>query len=99
MPKFMIERNFPGVGLLTPDQLTALSQTSCAVLREMGAEIQWVQSYVTRDKVYCIYIAPNAEAIRRHAIAGGFPADVISPIHSMIDPTTAEGMDPYFASA
>lgn len=99
MPRFMIERYMPGVGLLTQEQLTAISQRSCSILRSMGPEIQWVQSYVTADKVYCIYIAPNAETIRRHAAAGGFPVDVISPIHSMIDPLAEEGMDGYFASA
>lgn len=99
MPKFLIERYMPGVGSLTQEQLTAISQKSCSILHSMGPEIQWVQSYVTADKVYCIYIAPNAEMIRRHAAAGGFPVDVISPIHSMIDPTAAEGFEGYFASA
>lgn len=90
MPKFLIERNIPGAGNLTPDQLTGISQKSCDVLRTMGPEIQWVHSYVTSDKIYCIYIAPNEDVVRRHAAAGGFPANVITPIKSIIDPTTSE---------
>ena len=90
MPKFLIERNIPGAGDLTPDQLNAISQTSCSVLQNLGPSIQWVESYVTPDKVYCIYIAPSEDLIRRHAEQGGFPANVITPIRSIIDPTTAE---------
>jgi hypothetical protein len=90
MPKFVIERNLPGVGNLTHDELTAVSQKSCDVLRIMGPEIQWIQSYVTGDKIYCIYIAPNEESIREHAAKGGFPANVVAQVKSIIDPTTAE---------
>ena len=90
MPKFVIERNIPGAGKLTPEQLTAISQKSCSVLRNLGPEIQWVHSYVTGDKIYCIYIAPNEDYIREHAAKGGFPANVIAPITTVIDPTTAE---------
>lgn len=90
MPKYVIERELPGAGQLTPQQLQAVSQTSCGVLRKLGPEIQWVQSYVTKDKIYCIYIAPNEALIREHASQGGFPANRISEISSMIDPTTAE---------
>jgi Protein of unknown function (DUF4242) len=90
MPKYVIERELPGAGKLTPQQLQAVSQTSCGVLRKLGPEIQWVHSYVTKDKIYCIYIAPNEALIRDHATQGGFPANRISEISSMIDPTTAE---------
>ena len=90
MPKFVIEREIPGAGKLTPEQLHGISQTSCGVLREMGTEIQWVHSYVTDDKIYCVYIAPNEEAVRTHAQKGGFPANRISQVRSVIDPTTAE---------
>jgi hypothetical protein len=91
MPKFVIEREIPGAGLLTPDQLHAISQKSCGVLRQMGSEIQWVQSYVTGDKIYCIYIAPNEEMVREHASLGGFPANRVSQVTTIIDPTTSEG--------
>ena len=91
MPKYVIEREVPGAGKMTPDQLTAISQTSCGVLRKLGSEIQWVNSYVTDDKIYCIYIAPNEELVREHARQGGFPANKISQVRSGIDPTTAEG--------
>jgi len=91
MPKYVIERDIPGAGDLSPQQLQAVSQTSCGVLRQMGPQIQWVHSYVTGDKIYCVYIAPNEEAIREHATQGGFPANRISEIKSIIDPTTAEG--------
>jgi predicted Rdx family selenoprotein len=91
MPKYVIEREVPGAGKMTPDQLTAISQTSCGVLRKLGSEIQWVNSYVTDDKIYCIYIAPNEEMIREHARQGGFPANKVSQVRSGIDPTTAEG--------
>jgi hypothetical protein len=90
MPKFVIEREIPEAGKFSPQQLQAISQTSCGVLREMGPQIQWVQSYVTDDKIYCIYIAPDEDAVRKHAQKGGFPANKISRIRSMIDPTTAE---------
>ena len=90
MPKFLIERGIPGAGSLSPQELQGISQTSCAVLQKMGPQIQWVQSYVTGDKVYCVYIAPNEEMIREHASQGGFPANRISEIKSIIDPTTAE---------
>lgn len=90
MPKYLIEREIPGAGELSAEQLQGVSQTSCNVLKELGPEIQWVQSYVTGDKVYCVYIAPNEEIIREHAIRGGFPANTISEIKAVIDPTTAE---------
>ncbi|MGA2100828.1 MAG: DUF4242 domain-containing protein [Candidatus Sulfotelmatobacter sp.] len=90
MPKFVIERDIPKAGSLSSEQLQAISQKSCEVLREMGAEIQWVHSYVSDDRVYCIYVAPNEDAVRKHAEQGGFPANRISRICSVIDPTTAE---------
>ena len=91
MPKYVIEREIPGAGSLTPQDLQGISQKSCSVLQNLGPQIQWVQSYVTGDKVYCVYIAPNEELIREHAQQGGFPANRISEIKSVIDPTTAEG--------
>jgi len=91
MPKFIIEREIPGAGDLSGQELQAISQKSCGVLREMGPQIQWVESYVTGDKVYCVYIAPDEEAVREHARQGGFPANRVSEIKRMIDPTTAEG--------
>jgi len=90
MPKYVIEREIPGAGKLTPKELQGISQKSCGVLREMGPQIQWVHSYVTDDKIYCVYVAPNEEAIRKHAQQGGFPANRVSRVRSMIDPTTAE---------
>jgi len=90
MPKFVIERDIPGAGRLSPAELQAISQKSCGVLRELGPQVQWVQSYVTDDKVYCVYIAPNEEAVRRHAELGEFPANRVSEVRSMIDPTTAD---------
>jgi hypothetical protein len=90
MPKFVIERDIQKAGSLSPEQIQAISQKSCGVLREMGPQIQWVHSYVTADKIYCIYIAPNEEAARKHAQLGGFPANRISQVRSVIDPTTAE---------
>ena len=90
MPKFLIEREIPGAGSLSSQQLQAISQTSCGVLQKMGPQIQWVQSYVTGDKIYCVYIAPNEEMIREHASQGGFPANRVSEIKSIIDPTTAD---------
>jgi hypothetical protein len=91
MPKFLIEREIPGAGDLSAQELQAISQKSCGVLQNMGPQIQWVQSYVTGDKVYCVYIAPSEEMVREHASQGGFPANRISEIKSVIDPTTAEG--------
>jgi hypothetical protein len=90
MPKFLIERDIPEAGKLSPQQLQAISQKSCSVLRKMGPQIQWVQSYVTDDKIYCVYVAPDEETVREHAQQGGFPANRISRIRSVIDPTTAE---------
>jgi len=90
MPKFIIEREIPGAGDLSAEELRAVSQKSCGVLREMGPQIQWVESYVTGDKVYCVYIAPDEAAVREHATRGGFPANRVSEIRRMIDPTTAE---------
>ena len=90
MPKFVIEREIPGAGKLTPDQLQGISQTSCGVLRELGPQIQWVQSFVTDDKIYCVYIAPDEETVRRHAQMGGFPANKVAQVRAMIDPTTSE---------
>ena len=90
MPEYVSERDMPGVGSLGQSELKGASQTSCSVLRELGSDIQWVQSYVTDDKIYCIYRAPNEDIIREHAQRGGFPANRISQVRSMIDPTTAE---------
>ena len=90
MPKYVIERDMPGAGNLSAEELRGASQTSCNVLRNMGPEIQWVHSYVTGDKIYCVYISPNEEMIREHAQQGGFPANRISEVKTMIDPTTAE---------
>ena len=90
MPKFVIEREVPGAGSMSVDQLHAISQTSCGVLRKMGPEIQWLHSYVTGDKIYCIYIADNEDLVREHAKQGGFPANVVAKISTIIDPTTAE---------
>ena len=90
MPRYVIEREVPGAGKLTREQLHAISQTSCAVLRRLGPQIQWVESYVTDDKIYCVYIAPNEEIIREHAHQGGFPANRVSEVKTIIDPTSAE---------
>lgn len=90
MPQFVIERNMPGVGGLGADELKGASRASCDVLRELGPEIQWVHSYVTDDKIYCVYRAPSEELIREHAAKGGLPADSISRVRATIDPTTAE---------
>jgi hypothetical protein len=90
MPKFVIEREIPEVGKLSPEQLQAVSQTSCGVLRQMGPQIQWVQSFVTDNKIYCIYIAPDEATVRQHAEKGGFPANTVSRVRMVIDPTTAE---------
>ncbi|MEP6643062.1 MAG: DUF4242 domain-containing protein [Acidobacteriaceae bacterium] len=91
MPKYVIERDIPGAGDLTPQQIQAISQKSCGVLRELGPQIQWVQSYVTADRIYCIYIAPNEDMVKEHAKQGGFPANRVSEVKQIIDPTTAEG--------
>lgn len=90
MPKFVIERQIAGVGKWSQEQLKAVSQTSCGVLRKLGPEIQWLQSYVTDDKIYCLYIAPDEEVVRKHAQMGGFPANRVSQVRTMIDPTTSE---------
>ncbi len=90
MPKFLIERELPGAGKLTPAELQGVSQKSCGVLSEMGPSIQWVQSYVTDDKITCIYIAPDEDSVREHARRGGFPATRVLQIRSTIDPLTAE---------
>ena len=90
MPKYVIERDIPGAGKLSPEELKAISQKSCDVLSKMGPQIQWVQSFVTGDKVYCIYVAPNEKMVREHAQQGGFPANRVSQVMSVIDPTTSE---------
>lgn len=90
MPKYVIEREIPGAGKLTPQQLKEIAETSCGVLIKMGPDIQWVHSYVTDDKIYCVYIAANEELVREHAKQGGFPANSVSQVASIIDPTTAE---------
>jgi len=90
MPKYIIEREIPGAGVLSAEELHGISQKSCGVLSALGPQIQWVQSYVTGDKIYCVYIAPNEALVREHAEQGGFPANSISEIKSIIDPTTAE---------
>jgi len=90
MPKYIIEREFPGAGKLSADELKAVSQKSCAVLNHLGPRIQWVESYVTADKLYCVYVSPSEQLIREHAQQGGFPANRISEIKTMIGPTTAE---------
>ena len=90
MPKYVIEREIPGAGAFTPEQLQAISQTSCGVLRELGPQIQWLHSYVTDDKIYCVYIAPDEETVRTHAQKGGFPANSVAQVRTIIDPTTSE---------
>ena len=90
MPKYVIERDIPKIGISTAKQLKAIAETSCNVLNKMGPRIQWIQSYITTDKIYCVYIAPNKEMVLEHAKQGGFPANVISEIATIIDPTTAE---------
>jgi hypothetical protein len=90
MPKFVIERDIVGAGKLPKQELQAISQKSCSVLRSMGPQIQWLQSYVTDDKIYCVYIAPDEEMVRTHAQRGGFPANTVARVRSVIDPTTAE---------
>jgi len=90
MPKYVIERDIPGAGKLSPAELKGISQTSCGVLSKLGSQIQWVHSYVTADKIYCIYNAPNEAMVREHAAQGGFPANRVSAVTSIIDPITAE---------
>ena len=90
MPRFVIEREIPGAGKLSTGELHAISQKSCGVLAAMGPQIQWIQSYVTDDKIYCVYIAPNEEMVREHARQGGFPANQVSRVRAIIDPTTSE---------
>ena len=90
MPKYVIEREVPGAGKLSADQLKDISQTSCGVLLDMGPQIQWIHSYVTGDKIYCVYHAPNEEMVREHARLGGFPANAVNQVSTIIDPTTAE---------
>jgi hypothetical protein len=90
MPKYVIERNIPGAGKMSAADLKGVSQKSCGVLRKLGSEIQWLQSYVTDDKIYCVYIAPNEAMVREHAKQGGFPANSVAIVRTMIDPTTAE---------
>lgn len=90
MPKFLIEREIPGAGSLTPQQLQGVAEKSCSILRSMGPQIQWVHSYVTGNKIYCVYIAPNEQMVREHATRGGFPANSVAEIKTIIDPTTSE---------
>ena len=90
MPKYVIERDLPGAGQLSPDELRGISRKSCEVLQALGPDIQWVQSFVTGDRIYCVYIAPDMDIIREHARCGGFPANLISEVRAVIDPTTAE---------
>lgn len=90
MPKYLIERELPGAGKLSPKDLQGIAQKSCSVLNRLGPQIQWKESYVTADKIYCVYVAPNEEMVREHARQGGFPANRISEITTVIDPTTAE---------
>jgi hypothetical protein len=90
MPKFVIERNLPGAGGLSAEQMQGISQKSCSVLEQLGPKVQWVQSYVTDDKIYCVYIAPSAKEVLEHAQKGGFPANVVAQVRRVIDPTTAE---------
>ncbi len=90
MPKYVIEREIPGAGKLSAAELKAISQKSCGVLSNLGSQIQWLHSYVTGDKIYCVYIAPNEEMVREHARQGGFPANLVSQVATIIDPTTAE---------
>jgi hypothetical protein len=91
MPRYVIEREIPGAGKLSADELQGVAQKSCAVLQQLGPQIQWIESYVTADKIYCVYVAPNEEMVRQHAAKGGFPANKISAVTSVISPTTAEG--------
>jgi hypothetical protein len=90
MPKYIIEREIAGAGKLTPEQFQGVAQKSCGVLKKLGPQIQWLESYVTDDKIYCVYIAPDEATVREHAKQGGFPANRVSEVRRMIDPTTAE---------
>jgi len=90
MPKYVIEREIPNAGKLTPAELKNISQVSCGVLSKLGSQIQWIHSYVTEDKIYCVYLAPNKEIVREHAKQGGFPANVVTEVSAIIDPATAE---------
>jgi hypothetical protein len=90
MPKYVIEREIAGAGKLTPDQLQGVAQKSCGVIKKIGPQIQWLESYVTDDKIYCVYIAPDEATVREHAKQGGFPANRVSEVKAIIDPTTAE---------
>ena len=90
MPKFVIEREIPGAGALTQEQIAGISQTSCGVLKTLGPQIQWVESFVTDNKIYCVYIAPDEAMVRKHAEMGGFPANSVAQVRRMIDPTSAE---------
>lgn len=90
MPKFIIEREIPAAGNLTPADLQSISQKSCGILQKMGPQVQWIQSFVTADKIYCVYIAPDAATVREHARQGGFPANSVAEVRTVIDPTTAE---------
>jgi len=92
MPKFVIERDIPGAGKLPPQELRAISQKSCGVLQAMGPRIQWLQSFVTDNKIYCVYVAPDEETVREHARKGGFPANAVARVHAVIEPVTAEPM-------
>ena len=94
MPKYVIERGIPGLGGLSDEELQGVAQKSCGVLNEMGGDVQWIQSYVTDDKMFCVYIAPNPERVREHAHRGGFPADAVLRVHTVVDPTTAEARTP-----
>ena len=90
MPKYVIEREIPNAGKLTPAELKSISQVSCGVLIKLGSQIQWIHSYVTEDKIYCVYLAPDKEIVREHAKQGGFPANVVTEVSAIIDPATAE---------
>ena len=92
MPKFVIEREIPGAGALTAEQVQGIAEKSCSVLRSLGPQIQWLHSYVTDNKIYCVYIAPNEEVVREHARQGGFPANSVAQVRRIIDPTTSEGV-------
>jgi hypothetical protein len=91
MPKYVIEREIPGAGSLSQEQIVGISQKSCSVLKNLGPQIRWIESFVTADKIYCVYIAPNEAMVREHAKQGGFPANRVSEVKRMIDPTSAEG--------
>ena len=91
MPKYVIEREIPGIGNVSPEEAVGIAQKSCSVLEELGPQIQWLHSYVAQDKTYCVYIAPNEEMVKQHAAQSGFPADKINEVKSIIDPVTAEG--------